>query len=229
MPINTVLNQLSVIPSLLRHPNVSRDEIVAFQNKQLRRLISHAYQNVPYYHRLFDQNRIKPKDIQSVADLSMIPVTTKKDLQSLPADDMVARGVNPEHLIVLRTSGSSGEPFKIRRTWLEERFLSLIRLRSMRYFGQRPTDKVASVGLIHPIHPRNIQFPMRILQTLGLYHYKRIDSLMSPKDIVRTLQDFRPNILTGHAGILSEVAQAVNNNNKDHLEIFPALSELMGR
>jgi len=31
----------------MRHPSVVRDEIVSFQNKQLRRIINHAYENVP--------------------------------------------------------------------------------------------------------------------------------------------------------------------------------------
>jgi len=127
------LNRLETMYSLLRHPHVAREVIVAFQNKQLRRLITHAYKNVPYYRRLFDQNGLKPNDIKSVSDLSIVPITSKKDLQSLPAEEVVARGVNPKNLIVRRTSGSSGEPLTIRRTWLEERLLGLFRLRAMHY------------------------------------------------------------------------------------------------
>jgi len=82
--MNTRLSQLSNLYSLLRHPHVARDEIVSFQNRQLRRLVTHAYENVPYYSKLFDRNGIKPQDIRSVEDLSIIPITTKKDLQSLP-------------------------------------------------------------------------------------------------------------------------------------------------
>ena len=37
----------------------SRQQIVEYQNARLRRLIEHAYQNVPYYRRLLDQAGIK--------------------------------------------------------------------------------------------------------------------------------------------------------------------------
>jgi phenylacetate-CoA ligase len=219
MLIKTLSNQFYVIRSLLRHPDVSRDEIVAFQNKQLRRLISHAYENVPYYRRLFDQNRIKPKDIQSVADLSIIPLTSKKDLQGLPSKELVARGVTPKELIARSTSGSSGERLTIRRTWLEERLLSLFRLRAMHYFGQKTTDKLARIGLLRTTDPRDNQLPLRILNTFHLYRSEQINCLIPVEDIVPKLRHINPDILTGFPGVLSQLAQIVDA--QDDLVIRP--------
>src|SRR3989337_4209672 len=116
--------------SLFRHPHVAREEIVAFQNRQLRHLITHAYNNVPYYRRLFDQNGLTPHDIRSIADLPAIPITSKNDLQSLPAEEVVANGVDPEHLISHRTSGSSGEPITNLRTSLAETPLRAFKIRA---------------------------------------------------------------------------------------------------
>ncbi len=97
------LNPLSTLRALRRHPHVAREEILAFQNKQLRRLVAHAYENVPYYRRLFAQNGLKPQDIHSVADLSAIPITAKKDLQSLPVEEVVARGVDASRDVPYKT------------------------------------------------------------------------------------------------------------------------------
>src|SRR3990172_5040742 len=113
------LDQLTALLSLIRDPKREREEIVSFQNRQLRRLVTHAYENVHYYRKLFDRNRIKPQDIRSVEDLSIIPITSRKDIQSLSVEEVVSRGVNPNHLIDHKTSGSSGEPITIRLTWLE--------------------------------------------------------------------------------------------------------------
>jgi phenylacetate-CoA ligase len=217
-----MIAQLNLIPtlySLLRHPHVARDKIVAFQNKQLRRLITHAYENVPYYRKLFDRNGLRPNDIQSVADLSAIPITSKRDLQLLPAEEVVARGVNPKNLIAHRTSGSSGEPFTIRHTWLEERILFLFRLRSMHYLGQRPTDKVANIGLIRPKDPNDNQVITQILQAIGLYRRVRINRLLPLENIVSALRHFRPDILTGPPVVLSRLAQIIGN--EDRLVIRP--------
>ena len=220
------LNTLDTLHSLLRHPHVSREEIVAFQNKRLRRLIAHAYENVPYYRRLFDRNGIKPNDIQSVADLPLIPTTTKKEMQSLPPEEVVARGVNPQNLIARRTSGSSGLISIIRHTWLEDRLLSLFRLRAMHYFGQRPTDRVARVGLVWPTHPRDKQLPMQILQAMGLYRMVLINRLLPPENIIHTLRYFRPDILNGPPGVLSRLAQIIND--EDRLVIRPRFIRASG-
>src|SRR3990170_5120057 len=208
------LNRLETMYSLFLHPHVAREEIVAFQNRQLRHLITHAYNNVPYYRRLFDQNGLTPHDIRSIADLSAIPITSKKDLQSLPAEEVVAHGVGPEHLISHRTSGSSGEPFTILRTWLEEHLLGALRLRASHYFGLRVRDRTASIALVRPTHPNDNQLPPQILQTLGLYRKLQIDCLLPPQDILRALRDFRPDVLTGLSGVIPHLAQIMNDNDR---------------
>ncbi|RLI39757.1 phenylacetate--CoA ligase family protein, partial [Candidatus Bathyarchaeota archaeon] len=47
------------------------------QNKRLRAIVKHAYSNVPFYHKKFEEAGIKPDDIKSVEDLNKIPLTTK--------------------------------------------------------------------------------------------------------------------------------------------------------
>src|SRR3989304_6643316 len=213
------LNRLETMYSLFRHPHVAREEIVAFQNRQLRHLITHAYNNVPYYRRLFDQNGLKPGDIRNVADLSAIPITSKKDLQSLPAEEVVAQGVDPEHLISHRTSGSSGDPFTILHPWLEQQLFGLFRLRMMRDFGLRFTDRQVSIGLIRERHPFDNRLPLKILQALGLLRKVRINCLLPPEDIVRLLRDLHPDILTGFSGVLSQITHIIGD--EDRLSIRP--------
>lgn len=59
-----------------RHRRAARDEIVTFQEAQLRRLVAHAYENVPYYRSLFDRHDLEPQHIRTVGDLARIPVTS---------------------------------------------------------------------------------------------------------------------------------------------------------
>lgn len=205
---------LSTAYTLLRHSRVTREQITAFRNQQLRRLVAHAYENVPHYRRLFDQNGLTPHDIRSVDDLAALPITSRRDLQSLPEKEIVARGVDPKRLVVHVTSGSSGEPLTIRRTWLEERILEMLRLRAMRDIGLQSTDRRASVVLAQPTHPRDSQLPLRILQTFGLYRRMQIHCLLPEEDIVRALRNFRPDVLTGFAGVLSRVAQSIGEDDR---------------
>ena len=185
-----------------------------FQNRRLRQLVTHAYNHVPYYHKLFDRHRIKPQDIQTVADLHAIPITSKNDLQPLPVEEVVARGLDPKRLIVHTTSGSSGEPFSIRRTWLEERLLNTFRRRALDYFGLRITDKEAMIGLSGAGPPRGNQFVQRMAQAAGLYRRTEINCLLPPEEIVRRLRHYRPDVVTGLAGVLSRIAQSIADDDR---------------
>jgi len=211
------LDQLLTYYTLLRNHNASREEIVAFRNKRLRSLIAHAYNNVPYYRKLFDRSGLGPEDINSIEDLGKIPITSKKDLRSLPVQEIVARGVNPKNLVVRRTSGSSGEPFHIRRTWLEERLLGAIILRSRHGFGVRMTDTTASIGLLRPVQLKDRLTPTSILQALGLYRRVGISCLLPLDDILSKLERVRPDVLAGFPGVISHLAQIICNDGRSSI------------
>ena len=53
---------------------------MATKDERLREIIHHAYANAPAFTRLMDGAGVTPDDIQSVADLPKIPVTSKDEL-----------------------------------------------------------------------------------------------------------------------------------------------------
>ncbi len=208
------VSRLTALGSLLRHPHAVREDIVAFQNEGVRRLIAHAYHRVPYYRALFERSGIKSDDIRTVADLRNVPTTDKRDLQPLPVDEVVARGVDPARLVAHRTSGSSGEPFTIRRTWIEERLLAAFRLRALHQFGLRPRDRRAIVVLVRPADLADHQLPQLIFQAVGLYRHTAVDCLLEPEEIVSALRRLRPDVLTGSPGVLSQIAPSVGDDDR---------------
>jgi phenylacetate-coenzyme A ligase PaaK-like adenylate-forming protein len=216
------LDQLSALLSVIRDPKRNREDVVSFQNRQLRSLVTHAYENVPYYRRLFDRNGVKPRDIQTVADLPAIPITSKRDLQSLPVDEVVARGANPKSLISHTTSGSSGEPITVRRTWLEHTVFILLRRSAATHgAGLRTRDRKASIVLIRPTHHRDRRLALRIARSLRLPWNVAINCLLPPTEIVRRLRHFHPDVLTGFPGVISRVSQIISDS--DRMIIRPRL------
>jgi phenylacetate-CoA ligase len=137
---------LRIVAAVARHRTASRAALVRFQEERFRRLITHAYDAVPYYRALFERHRITLREIRTIADLSLIPMSTRRDVQQANPTDLVARGVDPSRLLVYRTSGSTGEPLTVRRTWLEERVNSAFRLRTFHDFGVRPRDVRSRCG-----------------------------------------------------------------------------------
>ena len=93
----------------------SRDSILELQNQRLRQLVKHAYDNVPYYRRIFDERAIKPDDIESSEDLVKLPVLTKRLIRS-NFDSLQAKGFPSKEIIPNSTAGSTGEPLWLHST-----------------------------------------------------------------------------------------------------------------
>jgi phenylacetate-CoA ligase len=84
-------------------------ELQAFQDEQLRKVISNAYENVPFYHQRMDGLGLKPSDIQKVADLPKLPFLEKSDLRDA-GRDLLSRAVPGRDIRGAPTSGSTGFP-----------------------------------------------------------------------------------------------------------------------
>ena len=55
----------------------SRDEISALQLQRLKWSLQHAYDNVPFHKKAFDDKGVHPSDLKTLADLSKFPFMTK--------------------------------------------------------------------------------------------------------------------------------------------------------
>lgn len=86
-------------------------EVLVLQDERLRRLVKYAYDNVPYYHKIFEQRALKPDDIESSRDLVKLPILTKRLIRD-NFSDLVARGFPKRELITCYTGGSTGEPLR---------------------------------------------------------------------------------------------------------------------
>jgi phenylacetate-CoA ligase len=83
-----------------------------YQIKRLKKIISHSYENVPYYGRLFDSHGIKINDIDSIDQLSRIPILQKESVKTDPVD-FHSRNIWKYKYHKFRTSGSTGMPLEL--------------------------------------------------------------------------------------------------------------------
>jgi phenylacetate-CoA ligase len=90
----------------------SKEQLEELQLEQLQAMVQHAYENVPYYRRVFDDRRLKPSDISTLRDVQKLPLLTKEDVRS-NSEDFVARNVAPERLEYYTTGGSTGVPLGV--------------------------------------------------------------------------------------------------------------------
>lgn len=83
-------------------------EIKTFQEQKLMEVLRYVNENSPYYKSLFLKENIDVKSIKSIADLALLPVTTKENLQKYNDDFLCV----PSNKIIdyATTSGTLGDP-----------------------------------------------------------------------------------------------------------------------
>jgi len=86
----------------------SKEEIEEYQIRQLCSIVEYAYNNVPYYKRVFDERGIVPSDIQSFDDLKRLPLLTKEIIRD-NFDNLLSRSYPRYKMITCNTGGTSGK------------------------------------------------------------------------------------------------------------------------
>ena len=124
----------------------SESDLIEYQNEKLRKLIQHAYKNVPFYYELFSDLKLKPEDIQTKKDLQKLPIISKEDLKR-NCKKHIAKNVKKKDLIYLSSSGSTGEPFQFYKTKNAESFLKAAAIRSWFWMGYRLGDKYVKISM----------------------------------------------------------------------------------
>lgn len=172
----------------------------------LRRIIAHAYANVPYYRRVFDACGLKPDDVFSVTELGPLAITTKADVQREP-DAFVARGVNRARLLERITSGSTGQPAAIRNLPLDEFRRQRARWRVDIGYGVRPGDRRVRFRTPRPLLAGD-RILLSVLESTRLYTQRKVDSRIAGDEALAILKGFRPTILDGMTNSIDRAAQA---------------------
>ena len=207
----------------MRHPHTSRERIVAFQERRLRELVRHAYENVPYYRRLFDGAGLKPDDIHGLADLKRIPFTTKATLQSLGGSDMLARGLAKSDLIARETNGSTGIPLRVYRKRVEQVVPTVLLWRVRRELGLQPGLRVTFLAKFGPnFRPRSLlgRIRARLLRAAGVRTWTRVESTAPMNEVAARVRESRPDVIGGYGGVLNRLARELGD---DQTSVRPRL------
>jgi phenylacetate-CoA ligase len=116
-------------------------ELQALQLERLRWTLAHAYDNVAHYRHAFDDARVKPSDLKSLADLARFPFTLKKDLRDNFPFSMFA--VPREKVVRIHaSSGTTGRPTVVGYTAKDINTWATVMARSIRAAGGRAGDIV---------------------------------------------------------------------------------------
>ena len=117
----------------------SRDEISALQLERLKWSLRHAYDNVPFHRKAFDDKGVHPDDLKTLADLSKFPFMTKIALRDNYPFGLFA--VPREEIVRLHaSSGTTGKSIVVGYTAQDiDNWANLV-ARSIRAAGGRKGD-----------------------------------------------------------------------------------------
>ena len=87
----------------------SEEELEAYQLRQFNKLLTHAYNNVPFYTKVFNERGITPRDIQDFDDLGNLPFLTKEIVRE-NVTALRAQNYAQHKFEYVTTGGSTGAP-----------------------------------------------------------------------------------------------------------------------
>ena len=87
----------------------SIDEIKALQLVRLKWSVDHAYKNVAFYKKKYDEIGIHPSDLKYLEDIKLFPFTTKEDLRKNYPFNMFAHKLK-DIARIHASSGTTGKP-----------------------------------------------------------------------------------------------------------------------
>ena len=97
-----------------RERELSVAQVEHLRNKRLQKLIHRAYQKSSFYRDLYDRAGVNLRQIQTVEDITQLPIITKHDIKTHVKQLFIGRSYNR---IRAFTSGTSGPPMQVYRDY----------------------------------------------------------------------------------------------------------------
>lgn len=113
------------------------EEVRRFQWLELRRLLRHAYEHVPFHRRRFEALGVTPEDLRTPADYARLPLLEKRDFAEY-ADDLLSRTADPARLYTSGSGGSTGAPMRYRHDHESYEWRQAAHLRGNMWAGGGP-------------------------------------------------------------------------------------------
>ena len=201
---------------LMKSQWYSKEQVDELRLRKLEAVIKHAYENVPYYRRVFDERELKPKDIQDFDDLKKLPILTKDDVRN-NFKDMIAQNYMEFNPTLNHTSGSTGEPLSY---YIDENLSTLIYAcvqRHWRWCGIGSKDLIAVFrGTLIDEFGKNRSSYWRLNgNQLHFSTFEMTDEVMT--EYVKELNKRKPALIRGYPSSLEILAQFIIDQN---LKVF---------
>ena len=198
---------------LMKNLDLSRDSILELQDRKLQRLITHAYNRVPFYRKYFDSNDLRPEEIKSSSDLIKLPIMTKQAIK----DNLEGlKSSQHKKLKRITSGGSTGETAVVYKSGHFLQMSHAALLRNFSFTGWLPWHRSVWIWGAPYEHQ---QVKNSLISKIGIFINGRLllnAYNYSPRDFPRwagKIKAFKPEVLYGYSSIILEFAKWCIANN----------------
>jgi len=193
-----------------------RGKILALQDERLRKLTRYAYDNVPYYRKVFEQCSLKPEDIVTSKDLVKLPILTRQLVRS-NFSDLVARGFPRKELMPCLTGGSTGQPLRFYKTRDDYHgWDAAVGLRAHKWAGYEVGEKLALFWGRHPrlsLADSIARTTKHFVQRIELFDALKMSEKMMPR-FAKRLEGFDGGFIKGYPSAVYLMARYIEREGK---------------
>lgn len=188
----------------MSHETMSADEILALNWQKRLSILKFAYENSPYYEKLYKEAGLEPGDVKTEADWEKVPMLTREALR-FHFDEIKIRNLVPGTYKLYTTGGSTGEPSKVLK---DDNFSSVaLNWRANEWAGMSRGENSAT---IMRTHPGNWKSRLRHwLAWLPSTNIMLDAGNMTDETIAKFVSDWRkykPQIISSYVGGVHELA-----------------------
>ena len=195
---------------LQKQQYLSVDELDHLNWQKRKKLLSYAYEKVPYYRRKFKAVGLHPEDIKIPEDYSKVPLLRREDIRE-NFNQMISEEAEPKALRLSTTGGSTGEPLKV---MFDKRVpLDAVSWRLLGWWGLKPDANTANV--MRGVPTKRAHW-VNIIRWWPASRIKLDASSMKNQDIEEFLRKFNqmcPELLYGYAGAIDYLASFIEDNS----------------
>jgi phenylacetate-CoA ligase len=193
---------------LVGRESLDPESIKVYQLSQLKQILVHSYQNVPYYQELFDKIGFDPSKFSGFEEMEQIPFLTKEIIKE-NFEKLISKKVVKNGSYLATTGGSTGEPLKVLLDYdsifKENAFIYYFRKR----LGYEFEDKLGTF--------RGIEFGNKLWKLNPMYNELVFSpfklSRVTLKEYVDRINEYNPNYLNGYLSSIFMFAKLLDESN----------------
>jgi len=202
---------------------LSPEALQALQLNKLQRLLTHAYEHVPFYRQRFTEAGVHPRDLKTLADLRRIPILTKRDVQT-HLNDLVAVNCDRAQLRRNATGGSTGIPTVFYQDTESQDYNKASKMRYRKWYGFELGDKTAFLwGATRDIPNMSLRARLNLKLKRQRWLNSYGVSTESMKAFAQELRAWNPSFLVGYSSSLYLFARFLREHSLDG--IYPRAIE----